>query len=289
MSITLPPLPCPPLPKLACRELHSHKGNFGHALLIGGSRGMSGAISLSGLAALHSGAGLVTLAVPDRCLETVAGFNPCAMTIPLPDGDDGKLAKDALALIEGWYERATCIALGPGLGVSPALQYLVQQIFVEAPCPTLIDADGLNNLAENKSWQRGHRGPRILTPHPGEWARLCGCGASDLAGQRMAAVSAASEFDLIIALKGHNTLVTDGKSLVLNTTGTPAMATAGSGDVLTGVIAAMICQGLSPRDAVHFAVHMHGLAGETAQRQLRSRVVIATELIARLSTVIQEN
>ncbi len=289
MEQALPELPCPPLPRLPVRPMDSHKGLFGHALLIGGSRGMAGAISLSGLAALRAGAGLVTLAVPDRCLETVAAFNPCAMTIPLPDSNIGVLSSAALPIIESWYDRATCIAIGPGLGRSPELSRLVCEIYFQAPCPVVIDADGLNNLAERGHWRQPCRGLRILTPHPGEWSRLCGCPANDKQEQRRKAIGAAKELGVIIVLKGQHSLITDGLSLVLNATGTPAMATAGSGDVLTGVIAAMVCQGLTPREAAHLGVYLHGLSGQMAQRAQRSHVVIATELVEHLSQAIEES
>lgn len=240
---------------------------------------MSGAISLAGLSALRAGAGLVTLAVPDRCLETVAAFNPCSMTVPLPDDELGRASYAALETIRSWYRRATCLAIGPGLGRSHDLQRLVEQIVMDAPCPVVIDADALNNLAEGRQWPFRGAGPRVLTPHPGEWSRLCGCPSSNQAAQRSMAIQLAGEYDLTIVLKGHESLISDGKTIVLNRTGTPAMATGGSGDVLTGVIAALICQGLSPRDAAHLGTHVHGLAGRLAEVSIKSHVVLPTELI----------
>ena len=165
-------LPEPPLPRLAPRAADTHKGTFGAALLIGGSRGMSGAIALAGMAAARSGAGLVRLAVPDRCLETVAAFSPWLMTIPLPDDSRGRLALAALDELEPLIDGATCVALGPGLGQSSALRSLARGILRRARVPMVIDADGLNNLPGRLAWWRRIAAPRVITPHPGEWSRL---------------------------------------------------------------------------------------------------------------------
>ncbi len=279
MFASLKNLPCPPLPRLATREADSHKGNFGSALLIGGSRGMAGAITLSGLAALRAGAGLVRLAIPDSCLETVASFSPCFMTIPVSDDVHGRLRAECIEQLQPQLAKATCVAIGPGLGQSPALRDVVARVIRAATCPLVVDADGLNNLAGSSDWISARKEPLVLTPHPGEWSRLSGQAAGDREAQCQAAVEFAKRTNSIVVLKGAHTLVTDGDSAVWNTTGTPAMATGGSGDVLTGLITALICQGLSPRDAAHLAVHIHGRAAELAQKELRSHVVLPTELI----------
>ncbi len=272
-------LPCPPLPKLKPREADSHKGTFGNALLIGGSRGMSGAIALAGLAAARTGAGLVRLAIPDRCLETVAAFSPCTMTIPLNDDPQGRLAAAAIEELIPFVRQATCVAIGPGLNQSADLRSLVLKIIREVRCPLVVDADGLNNLASSPTWPQKAGGPLILTPHPGEWSRQVGVAAGDRQGQCQSAIDFAKRFGAVVVLKGHRTLVTDGQTAVLNSTGTPAMATGGSGDVLTGIITALVCQGLSPRDAAHLGIHVHGLAAQLAEQAHQSHVVLPTELI----------
>lgn len=279
-------LPTPPVPKLLPRAADSHKGTFGHALLVGGSRGMAGSISLTASAALHTGAGLVTQAIPDRILETVALFNPAAMCIPLDEDGDGRITASAFRQISQRFERTTCIACGPGLGRTHSLQSFVCQLVAEAPVPCVIDADALNNLADSGGWPSACRGPRILTPHPGEWSRLCGIGAGELDAQRHAAIRFAQEHGAVVVLKGNSTLVTDGRSAYLNETGTPAMATGGSGDVLTGVITALVCQGLEPMAAAQLGTWAHGRAGELAEKDLRSHVVLPNQLVHYLAEAL---
>ncbi len=282
MFESLADLPTHALPHLAPRAADSHKGDYGSGLLIGGSRGMCGAIALAGLAALRSGAGLVRLAVPDQCLETVASYSPCFMTIPLPDDEQGRLAWKCLEKLEAPLANATCVAIGPGLGQSADLRKLVRRLVRTVTCPLVVDADGLNNLVDASGWRKQHSSTLVLTPHPGEWSRLSGVSAGDREAQCRAAVNFAANTQSIVVLKGARTLITDGHSAVWNGTGTPAMATGGSGDVLTGLITALICQGLEPRDAAHVGVHAHGLAAEIAQQSLRSHVVLPTELIVHL-------
>ena len=268
------------------RAADSHKGDYGSGLLIGGARGMTGAIGLAGLSALRGGAGWVRLAVADRCLETVAAYSPCLMTIPLADDARGRIALASWESLAPQLADATCVAVGPGLGQSVDLQKLVERIVQHARCPLVIDADGLNNLAQLDNPLKGCRAPLVITPHPGEWSRLSGVSASDRLGQCQAAVEFARELSAIVVLKGQHTLVTDGQTAIWNDTGTPAMAIGGSGDVLTGLIVALICQGLKPRDAAHLAVHLHGRAAENAQQELRSHVVLPTELIDRLAPLL---
>ena len=283
-------LPCPPLPKLPARPLESHKGDFGHALIIGGSRGMSGAIALAGMSALRTGAGWVSVAIPDRCLETVATVSPCLMTIPLAEDGQGRISVDAIEQLEPWFAKATCIAVGPGMGRSRELQLLMSKLLRRAACPLVIDADGLNNLAESGAWPIRTKQPVVLTPHPGEWSRLSGISAADRLAQCRSAIDTANKFEVVtIVLKGHRTLITDGRSAVLNATGTPAMSVAGSGDVLTGIITGLICQGLTPRDSAHLAVHVHGRAAEAAQRANGTHVVLPTELIESIGKVLVEH
>ena len=164
----------PDLPRLPPRSPDGHKGNYGHVLLIGGSTGMAGSISLSGMAALRSGAGLVTIATPERCQLTVAGFEPSFMVMPLACDDEGRLATRALDRIAELSKKCTTICIGPGMQHTPETEQLVARIFSEFPQPMVVDADALNALAAQRDSLPRHQGPRVLTPHPGEFARLTG-------------------------------------------------------------------------------------------------------------------
>ncbi len=279
--MTPTPLLQPDLPLLPPRPLDAHKGCFGQALLIGGSRGMAGAIGLAGLAAAQAGAGLVRLAVPNQCLETVASYSPCYMTLGLSEDTTGRIAGSFDDLAPR-IAHASCIAIGPGLGQSSSLEQLIAAILSQATCPIVLDADGLNNLSHIPQWPdlvKRCAAPLTMTPHPGEWQRLCGLAAADRAAQIERAIAFSREHGCVIVLKGQQTLVTDGVSAVHNQTGTPAMATGGSGDVLTGILSALICQGLSPRDAAHLAVFVHGRAAQIAAQERNSHVVLPNALI----------
>ncbi len=280
------------LPRLPKRRPESHKGDYGHALLIGGCRGMAGAIAMAGMAAVRSGAGLVRLAVPDCCLDTVAGYSPCSMLISLPADSQGKVLSRTDDLDE-WLSRSDCVAIGPGLGRSESidrfvvdlLQWMTKQ-FPEVP--VVIDADALVALSHTKSLLFAKHAPWILTPHPGEWAQLSSVSACQAEQQAAAAIDLSRQTSSIIVLKGHQTLITDGRESFRNQTGTPAMATGGSGDVLTGVIVALVCQGLSPLGAARLAVHVHGRAGQIAAESLETHVVLPTELISFLPAAFRE-
>lgn len=239
---------------------------------------MAGAAALAGMAALRGGAGLVRMAVPDCVLDTVAGFEPSYTTTPLPCDADGRIGPGAFDRIAELAEKATVIACGPGLGRSPALDQLVVRLYREIPKPMVFDADALNALADDSDAIAQPAGPRILTPHPGEFARLIG---RKLEGdsRNEAAVQLAARCGIIVVLKGHQTLVTDGVRQAINTTGNPGMATGGAGDVLTGLISALVCQKLDPFDAARLGVHLHGLAGDLAAEELGEISLIASDLV----------
>ena len=272
-----------PLPKLSPRAAESHKGTYGRVLVVAGSRGTGGAAALTGQAALRSGAGLVTVLVPAAIQATVAGVEPSLMTIGL-----GEPACDALEqpFASDIRERAAgmdCLAIGPGLGTSPGTRRLVQGLYHRLEQPLVADADALNALAD---WPEGlvhPRGLRILTPHPGEFARLVGQPCARPPEERAAQAAALSRRDAtgrtLVVLKGHHTIVTDGHRYACNQTGNPGMATGGSGDVLTGVISALVAQGLSPWEAVRLGVHVHGLAGDLAAQQRGEVSLIASDLL----------
>lgn len=267
------------LPVLPSRLPESHKGDFGRALIVGGSRGMPGAVSLAGMAALRSGAGLVTLAVPDACLETVAGFEPSYTTTALRSDADGRIGASARAQLENLAATATAVACGPGLGRSQQLTDLVRGCYASIPLPMVFDADGLNALAAHPRGVSEPGGPRILTPHPGEFQRLVGRRGLSPREMMDQAVAMADQHQIIVVLKGHRTLITDGQRAERNTTGNPGMATGGSGDVLTGVVTALLCQNLDPFSAARLGVHIHGLAGDLAAAQRTEIAMIARDLI----------
>jgi NAD(P)H-hydrate epimerase len=276
------------LPLLPERPPESHKGNFGFALVVGGSRGMSGAVAMAGMAALRGGAGLVRLAVPEPCLEGVAGFEPSYMTTPLPVDRAGRISLAARPKIVSAAEWATVVAYGPGVGRSPGLESLGAWLYRHLPRPMVIDADGLNALAARRESLGRPAAPRILTPHPGEFARLLGAESAAPGDRHAAAVALAARWGVVVVLKGHRTLVTDGTRQALNSTGNPGMATGGAGDVLTGVITALACQGLSPFDAARLGVFLHGLAGDLAARELGQEGMIASDLIRYLPYALLE-
>jgi NAD(P)H-hydrate epimerase len=276
------------LPYLPPRSPESHKGSFGLALVVGGSRGMAGAAALAGMAALRGGAGLVRLAVPEAIADTVAGFEPCYMVVPLPSDESGKIAAAAREAMVETARTATAVACGPGLGRSPALDDLVHFLYGKLDKPLVLDADGLNALANYQNNLPEPAAPRILTPHPGEFARLAGGERVPPERREAAAVALARHYRAVVVLKGHRTLVTDGQRWAYNSTGNPGMATGGSGDVLTGLIVALVCQSLAPFDAARLAVHLHGRAGDLAAAQLSQEAMIARDLLAYLPAAFRE-
>ncbi len=250
---------------------------------------MAGAIAMAGMATVRAGAGLVRLAVPDCCLETVASFSPCPMIVPVSRQDaSGRMAGLTDSLLQ-WVSRSNCVAIGPGLGRSVMLDQMVADLLqslrqLSPEASAVIDADGLNALASYSNW--ADRLPKrcVLTPHPGEWSRLTGVPASEPDRQAEAVLEFTHRTGVTVVLKGNRTLVA-GRDLtgehraVRNETGTPAMATGGSGDVLTGIITALICQGLCPYEAARLGVYAHGKAGQLAEAELKMHVVLPTDLI----------
>lgn len=278
------------LPHLPPRLPDSHKGDFGNVLLIGGSRGMAGAVSLAGMAALRSGAGLVRLAVPLACQDAVAGFEPSYMTAAVPADDDGRISLAARDALGQFAEKATVIGCGPGLGSSDELTELVGWLYTSLKQPAVFDADALNALARQPHLLERPGGPRLLTPHPGEFQRLVGAReklARDEAERQAAAL--AGRCGIVILLKGHRTFITDGEQAGRNTTGNPGMATGGTGDVLTGIATALLAQHLSCFDAARLAAHVHGLAGDLAAAELCEVSLIASDLVRFLPAAFRQS
>jgi NAD(P)H-hydrate epimerase len=269
------------LPTLAKRPADSNKGMYGTVLVVAGSRGMAGAAALAGASALRSGAGLVRVACPGEVQPTVASFEPSYMTCPLDNDDEGLLHfKPARRALERLLEHADVLAIGPGLGQSAEIRELIHWVVGDVTIPTVIDADGLNALAGQTETLANLRRPVVLTPHPGEFARLTGRSVAEIQADREGHAAALAQADhLVLVLKGVNTIVTDGSRVYVNNTGNPGMATGGTGDVLTGVIAALIGQKLSAFEAAQLGVYVHGLAGDIACDQNGEVSLIAGDLV----------
>jgi ADP-dependent NAD(P)H-hydrate dehydratase len=265
------------VPGLPVRHPESHKGDHGSILLIGGSRGMSGAIALAAMAGLRMGAGLVSAFVPDCCLRTVAGFDACVMTIPGPANRNGEFAYAAKRKLSPRLAAFDAIGVGPGMGTGPGSLGLVRMVAGLQHIPRVFDADALTVLSATD--RLIVRGPAILTPHPGEFQRLTGVASNDRPSQIMAANDLAARCGVVVVLKGARTLVTDGTNSRFNASGNAGMATGGSGDCLTGIIVALLGQGLSVFDAAVLGVYLHGLAGDFAEKALGQLGMTAADLI----------
>ncbi len=277
------------LPKLAPRAADSNKGHFGRVLVVAGSRGMSGAAILCASAALRTGAGLVKVAVPAEILPIVAAGNPCYTTVALPHDTEGRIASSAFAVLTQLAEGHDVIALGPGLDRGPELSELVMELAAKVGKPMVIDADGLNAFAGQAERLRCDAYPRIVTPHPGEFARLLQTDVKTVQAQRRdLAVEFAGRQNCIVVLKGHGTIVTDGQRIYQNATGNPGMATGGTGDVLTGVIAALLGQQLPAFEAAQLGVYLHGLAGDLARDQIGGISLVATDLLDFLPPAVRQ-
>ena len=274
------------IPKLKPRKPDAHKGDFGRVCIIGGSIGMSGAAALAGRAALRAGAGLVRVAIPKSVLPIVASIEPSYTTIPLAEDSTGRISAKAINTILDAASENDCLAFGPGIGTSGALHSILETLIKQEQLRLLIDADGLNNLSGIKDWPAKLKANLILTPHPAEMKRLwAGLFREQMPPDRQEqAGQLAHRTKTVVALKGAGTVVADGQKVYINKTGNPGMATAGSGDVLTGVITALIGQGLNNFDAAVLGVYIHGLAGDIAAKKIGQVSLMATDIIESLPT-----
>ena len=264
------------------RNPWGHKGNFGKLLLLCGSRGYTGAAFFAAMGALRSGAGLVFLGVPESIygIEAVKLNEP--VIFPLPDAG-GRLSADAVPEILTRLPQMDAVLVGPGLGQSEGTLAVVREVLENAQCPVVVDADGINVLSAHRDLLRGRKSPTILTPHDGEFARLGGVIGED----RMAAAAAlAEELGCVVLLKGHETCITDGTDGYLNPTGNPGMATGGSGDVLAGMLASFLGQGLPAVDAARAAVCLHGAAGDLCAQEIGQYGMTPTDLIAAIPRLL---
>ncbi len=262
------------VPKLPPRAAESHKGTFGRVLVVAGSLGMSGAAVLTGTAVMRSGAGLATVACPNSIQSTVTAGFPCYTTHAVAEDRDGRIA-DATSLL-AQSSSFDVLAIGPGLGHGPSITDVVNSL-LRVEKPVVLDADGLNAMSP---WDSRRAAPTVLTPHPGEFARLTGKPVP--ADRTEAAGVFAAIFGTVVVLKGHRTVVSDGQRFFINTTGNPGMATGGSGDVLTGIIAGLLAQKLNAFDAAVLGVHMHGRAGDLAAESVGQVSLTAVDILNHL-------
>ena len=281
------------LVRLPARRRDASKRDHGRVVVIGGSAGMAGAPVLSAIAALKSGAGLVELVAPEGAASIAAGFDPCVMVRAAPAAEGG-FAAEALEAILPRVAVADAVAVGPGIGRTVAVRDLVLHLWRELPQPAVFDADALWALAQVPAAERRrHAGPRVLTPHAGEMLRLLGeppdaPAARDRSRLERAAEAMAAALDVVVVLKGSGTLIAAPRSRARNETGNPGMATAGTGDVLTGIVAAAVAQGLEPFSAARLAAWVHGRAGDVAAAELGAASMTARDLLDRLFVAWRE-
>jgi ADP-dependent NAD(P)H-hydrate dehydratase / NAD(P)H-hydrate epimerase len=281
-------------PLIAPRPPESNKGNYGHVLVIGGSMGKAGAAAMAGMSALRVGAGLSTVATAKSVLATVAGFHPELMTEPLDETEAGSISMRALEYgrMDSLAEKKTVLAIGPGISRQDETAEFVRTIVRKYSNAIVLDADGLNAFEGKSELLTGKGRSLVITPHPGEMARLSGLTVPDIQQDRVnVARSFAQQHHLVVVLKGHRTIVAfpDG-NLWVNTTGNPGMATGGTGDILTGMVAGFMAQYPDRiAEAVIAAVHLHGLAGDVARESMGEQSLVATDLVRALPEAIRRS
>ncbi len=272
------------------RKRDSHKGDYGHVVVLGGSAGLTGAACLCAEAALISGCGLVTLGTPSSLNIAMEAKLTEVMTRPLPETEELTLSLLAEKEILEMCESVDAVALGPGLSNNSQTQRLVKKIVLKLDVPMVIDADGLNALSRDSSILAKIKLPCVITPHPGEMSRLAGVNVEDVQSSREGlAKKFAKKFNVIVVLKGAGTVVANPKEKVyVNNTGNPGMATAGSGDVLTGIIAGFIAQKIEIFSAAKAAVFIHGLAGDIAAKEKGEISLIARDILTKIPEALKQ-
>ena len=275
---------------LPSRPPETHKGDVGHVFVIAGSVGLTGAATLCSLGALRTGAGLVTLGIPKSLNDVMEIKLTEVMTLPLPETKERSLSVGALPQLLSVLEHVTAVAIGPGLSQRSETKQLVRQLLPRVTKPCVVDADGLNAVAEEPQVLKRLSLPVILTPHPGEMARLIRQSSQDVQRDReRTAKEFATHFGVVVALKGYRTVVADVDGEVyVNDTGNPGMASGGCGDVLTGMIAGLLGQGLSLFDAARLGVYLHGLAGDLAAAKQGQVGLIASDLLDTIPLAIRQ-
>ncbi len=265
------------------RDPWGHKGSFGKVLLLCGSRGFTGAAYLAAMGALRTGAGLVYLGVPESiyAIEAVKLNEP--VVFPMPEVD-GKLSEGAVPEILNRLPQMDAVLIGCGLGQSEGTFAVVKAVLENAKCPVVLDADGITLLSSHMDILRGRTCPTILTPHDGEFKRIGGV----ITENRMeSAAGFAREFGCILLLKGHRTCITDGVTQYLNCTGNPGMAVGGSGDVLAGMIVALLGQGLAPLEAAACGAWLHGAVGDLCAEKLGQYAMLPTDMLMELPRLLK--
>ena len=265
------------------RDPWAHKGHFGRILLLCGSRGFTGAAALAARGALRSGAGLVFLGVPENIYAIEAAKLDEPVVIPLPD-DDGKLSADAVPEILNRLPSMDAVLMGPGLGQSDGVLAVVKAVLSSFAGPVVLDADGINILSTHRDLLRGLKGTAILTPHDMEFRRIGGVIDAD---RVESAAKLAQDLGCIVLLKGHETVITDGRSCYRNCTGNPGMAVGGSGDVLAGIIVSLLGQGISPMEAAACGAWIHGAAGDLCASELGQYGMLPSDMVEALPRLLK--
>jgi NAD(P)H-hydrate epimerase len=271
------------------RKPDTHKGDYGYVFIMGGSPGLTGAVCLASEAALKIGAGLVNAGVP-KSLNSIFEIKLTeVITTPLKD-NQGNISYNAFIQIKSILKKIDVIALGCGIGLFPSTKRLVLKVIKEIDKPMIVDADGINILAENlEVLKRRKTKNLILTPHLKEFSRLTKLDIEIIKKKRKTLVKEfAFKYNLILVLKGHHTLISNGNRLFENTTGNPGMATAGSGDVLTGIIAGLVAQGLNCLEAARWGVYLHGLSADLAVKDRTQACLIASDIIEHLPKAVKK-
>ena len=268
---------------LPARPAVSNKGTFGHALCICGSRRMTGACVLSVMGALRSGAGLVTAAFPEDAYAAIAPQLTEPLLCPLPANSEGTATADAMRQLRPLMRKASAILIGCGLGLNNDTLALTRTVLLEATCPVILDADGINALAPHIDELKRVRAPLVLTPHPGEMQRMTGRPiAKILEDPKAAAAKLASDLGCTVLLKGANTVITDGSRAVINCTGNSGLARGGSGDLLAGILTGLCAQGTAPFEAACAAAYLHGKAADLTAEATSARGMLPSDVLAML-------
>ena len=265
------------------RKSDSHKGDYGKILLICGSRGYTGAAALAAMGALRCGAGLVFLAVPESIYEIEAVKLLEPIVLPLPD-HDGKISTDATKELYRLLHDKDAVLIGPGLGKSEGTLSAVRLVAEHFQGPVVLDADGINVLAKHKDILRGRTNPTVITPHEGEFTRLTGKPITDRVAD---ACALARELSVTVVLKGHETVITDGKTSYINQTGNAGMAVGGSGDILAGMITGLLGQGIVPIEAASCAAWLHGKAGDLCAAELGQYGMLPSDMLTVLPRLMK--
>lgn len=271
------------LAMLPDRAPQSHKGDFGRLLLLCGSKGYTGAAALAAMGALRTGAGLVWLGVPESiyAIEAIKLTEP--IVFPLPD-EDGMLSVAASREISRHLTNKDAVLVGPGLGQSEGTLCAVRTVLEQFEGTIVLDADGINVLKQHKDILRGRTSPTILTPHAGEFLRIGGTLSDD---RMQAAAALARDLGVVMLLKGHETVITDGEACFINRTGNPGMAVGGSGDVLAGIITGLLGQGLPPLEAAACGAWLHGAAGDLCAREIGQYGMLPSDMLKVLPRLLK--